>query len=121
MKAKEYFDLSTYTTDIETLHKLMAILFRPIKNTALSEYEIVNYQGTKEWSDVMKRMPLSVVNGSLVFFSTLARDCEKHIQRSTAEAQEKAKLEATLKSGVGMQRFTKWLKGKHGGLITSKN
>ena len=112
------FDLSTYDTEVETLHKLMSILFRPIKNTALSEYEIVNYQGTKEWSDVMKRMPLNIVNGSLVFFSTLATDCAKHIQKSmTLEAAKQKQVDTGI-SGVGMQRLITWLKGSRGSMTT---
>jgi len=120
MKAKEYFDLSTYDTQPETLHKLMAILFRPIKHKVKGEYEIVNYQGTKEWSEVMKRMPLNIVNGALVFFSNLASELENYTLRYTAEELVSQMQLSTSRNGGGMQRFTKWLKGKSGSLSTSK-
>jgi len=117
IKAKEYFDLSTYDTEVETLHKLMAILFRPIKDKSLGNYEIKNYQGTKEWSEAMRKMPLNIVNGALVFFLNLANDCKNYTQRYMQEEQEKVKQESTLKSGDGMQRFTEWRRGKSGGSI----
>lgn len=120
MKAKEYFDLSTYNTEPETLHKLMAILFRPIKHKIKSEYEIVNYQGTQEWSDVMRQMPLNIVNGALVFFSNLASELENYTLRFTAEEVASQMQQSISRSGGGMQRFIKWLRGSRGSLNTSK-
>jgi len=120
IKAREYFDLSTYDTEVETLHKLMAILFRPIKQTSLGKYEIINYKGTKEWSDVMKRTPLNIVNGSLVFFSSLAKELQSYILKSTEEAQAKAQRNTIGRSGDGMQRLTNWLTGKRGDIASSK-
>jgi len=120
MKAKEYFDLSTYNTEPETLHKLMAILFRPIKHKIKSEYEIVNYQGTQEWSDVMRQMPLNIVNGALVFFSNLASELENYTLRFTAEEVASQMQQSISRNGGGMQRFIKWLRGSRGSLNTSK-
>jgi len=120
IKAKEYFDLSTYDTTPETLHKLMAILFRPIKNKLDGEYEIINYQGTKEWAEVMRQVPLNIVNGALVFFYNLANDLEIYTLRFTAQERAKEKQAGTLKSGGGIQRFIRSLRGSRGSLNMSK-
>ena len=89
IKAKEYFDLSEYNGSVDDLHKLMAILFRPIKNKdMMGNYSIVEYQGTNEWSEVMKNTPLNIVNGALGFFLTLSQDLliytQRYLQKETA-------------------------------------
>jgi len=121
IKASEYFDLSTYDTEIETMHKLMAILFRPVKIKSLGKYEIVSYKGSKEWSDEMKKMPLSIVNGALFFFLNLAKDLQNYIQKSTNQEQGKKRQSGTLRNGAGMPLFTEWLKVSFGSLKKSVN
>lgn len=105
MCGAEYFDLSKYSTEIEDLHKAMAILFRPIiDKDKFGNYKIKEYNGTEEFSDVMKIMPLSVVNGCMVFFSSLANELLNYIQRFTKEEQARdQQLQITFANGVGMQ------------------
>lgn len=108
IKAKEYFDLSEYNGKIESLHKLMAVLFRPIVGSdLLGNYKIMEYQGTDEWAEVMKQTPLHIVNGALGFFLDLSNQLGIHIQRYLIQEQAKAaQRQATLKSGGGMQLST---------------
>lgn len=116
MTQGEFIDVSDYGTDVNNLHKLMAVLFRPIKNKdALGNYEIINYQGTKQYSDIMKHMPLSIVNGSLVFFSSLASELVNYTQKYMQEEQAREEvLPTTLKSGDGMRPLKNWLKVNFG-------
>ena len=66
----EYFDLSNYGVEVDSLHKLMAVLFRPIKKEDKhGNYKVVKYKGSAKYGELMKRMPLNIVNGSLVFFA----------------------------------------------------
>jgi len=108
IKAKEYFDLSEYNGKIEDLHKLMAVLFRPIVGSDLmGNYKIMEYQGTDEWSEVMKQTPLHIVNGALGFFLDLSNQLANHIQKSLVQVQAKAGLRRrTLRSGAGTQLYT---------------
>jgi len=117
----EFIDLSNYGTDIKELHKLMAVLFRPIKNKdAFGNYSIINYQGTEQYSNIMKHIPLSIVNGSLVFFSSLANELVSYTQRYMVQEPTKAGAhQTTLKSGDGMQLLKNWLRGRFGKLISS--
>lgn len=107
MKSSEYFDLTTYNTELETLHKLMAILFRPIKKTDLNgNYKIAKYSGSKEWCEAMKKTPLNIVNGALVFFWNLSKELSNYTQNFTKVEQEKETKQANiLKSGAGLQRL----------------
>lgn len=116
--AGEYRDLTLYSQDVAEMHKLMAVLFRPIKSKVGNNYKIVEYNGTEQRANVMKYMPLSIVNGSLVFFSNLANELIAYTQKYTTEEQARENTPATTsKSGVGMQRFLKCARAKFGNWI----
>jgi len=119
--AGEYIDISKYENDVQTFHNLMAVLFRPIlKKDALDNYSIISYQGTEQYAEVMKLIPLSAVTGALVFFSSLSNELLNYTQRFLEEEQARAdKRQTTLKSGGGMQRLTNWLRGNYGTMIKS--
>ena len=93
MTTAEYVDLNKYTNTADTLHYLMAILFRPIINKdSFGNYKIQNYQGTKEYFELMKKTPLSIANGSLFFFINLSTELQSYILKYTKEVQKKAGL-----------------------------
>jgi hypothetical protein len=74
----EYIDLESNISSVETFHKAMAVMYRPITKKVKDRYEIFEYTGTDEFSDVMKFAPLNVVLGATVFFSTLGSDLVQH-------------------------------------------
>jgi len=102
---KEYSNLTLYGEKEETLHNIMAILFRPIeKKDAFGNYSIVPYDGTEEWAEVMKLTPMNVVNGALFFFVNLRNELLNCILKYTEEERAKAEQrQDILKSGDGMQ------------------
>jgi len=116
MTQGEFIDVSNYGTDVNELHKLMSVLFRPIKKRdAFGNYEIINYKGTKQYSDIMKHMPLSIVNGALVFFSSLANELLSYTAKYMAVEQAKENQHQTTSiNGGGMPRLKNWLKAKFG-------
>jgi len=92
----EFIDASNNTNKIEDLHKLMAVLFRPITNKdTFGNYEITSYVGTKKYSELMREIPLSIANGALFFFANLATELQEAIQKYTREAQKKETAQAT--------------------------
>ena len=99
----EYFDLSECGTEVETLHKVMAVLFRPIKDKdKYGNYKVKKYQGSSKYGELMKSMPLNIVNGSLVFFFNLSKELRRHIQKFTeAEVAKEEKRVSTLRNGGG--------------------
>jgi hypothetical protein len=106
--AGEFIDIEKYQGNVEDLNKLMAVLFRPIKKRdVFNNYSIESYSGTEQFSEVMKLMPLSAVNGSLVFFSSLSNELLSYTQRfMNQEAEREKKQASTSKSGDGMQPLT---------------
>ena len=109
----EFIDLETYLGDTETLHKAMAVLFRPIKNKVKDLYIIEDYEAADKYSEVLKYMPLDIALGSMLFFWTLLNDCGialSHYIQNELEQSEAAK-QVLEKNGVGINQFTQQLKG----------
>lgn len=86
----EYIDLTTLGSDMDEMHKVMAILFRPIlKADAFGNYSIEAYGDITERSKDMLECPMHIVNGSLVFFLNLLKDLKNCMAKYiVAEAQK---------------------------------
>jgi hypothetical protein len=98
----EYVDLNKYGVEVDTLHNLMAILFRPIVKKSLNNYDIAKYKGTSEHAETMKQMPMSLVNGALSFFFHLSSELENSILRFTREELAKKEQGIIFQNGDGM-------------------
>jgi hypothetical protein len=103
----EFADLQSAGMEVKDLHIVMAILFRPIvKEDSFGNYLIEPYEGTEKTELLMKKIPLNLVNGALVFFSNLAKELLTDILKFTQEELRKVKvLQDTLKNGDGTRRF----------------
>jgi len=103
VSAGEFIDMQEYGVKAETLHRLMAVLFRPIRKKHKEKYKIIKYSGTEKHAEVMRIMPMHIVNGALVFFYSLSRELQKHTLKSTIrELAKEQRLQTTSVSGVGM-------------------
>ena len=115
----EYIDLEGYLSDTQTLHKAMAVLYRPIKNKTKSLYTIEDYEGADKYSEVLKYMPLDVALGSMLFFWTLLNDCVNgltdFIQSEVEQSEQASKLLA--KNGVGISQSMQQLKEMYSNLM----
>jgi hypothetical protein len=117
MSFGEYIDLESNISNVETFHKAMAVMYRPITKKVKDRYEIFEYVGSDEFSDVMKYAPLNVVLGATVFFSTLGSDLvqhtltslEKEIQRNP-KIMTLAKERNLIKDGDGTIQSMRFLK-----------
>jgi hypothetical protein len=118
--AGEYIDLESYLSDTQTLHKAMAVLYRPIKNKTKSLYTIEEYsKDSQDMAEVLKYMPLDVALGSMLFFWTLLNDCVNGLAdfiQSEVEQSEQAKniLE---KNGVGINHSMQQLREMYSNLM----
>ena len=105
--AGEYIDIENYLSDAQTLHKAMAVLYRPTSNKVKNMYLIEEYENSDKYSEVMKYIPLGVALGSMVFFYTLLNDCVSGLMdfiHSEVEQSEQAK-KVLEKNGVGINQF----------------
>lgn len=106
----EYVDLQTYANDIDNLHRLMAILFRPIYKRDGDKYSIMPYNGTEGYADIMLHTPMNLVNGALVFFWNLTNELSNSTQKYLTEALVRdMKQRNTSKLLDGMLLLRSWL------------
>lgn len=123
MQAKEFFDLKMYGEEDENLHKLMAILFRPVTGEdAFGNYAIEPYRGTHHTAEKMREMPMSIVFGAIFFFRNLRTQLADHTLSSSGleQLQKAEERKLSSRNGGGIRRFMTWLRGNRGNSNTSK-
>jgi chorismate synthase len=89
----EYIDLNNYFEGVDTLHKAMAVLYRPIHASYKDreKYEVSSYQGTEFYSNIMKDMPLGIALGAKVFFYRLGMKLSRAIMNYSQLQMEEDK------------------------------
>lgn len=109
----EFIDLDTLS-DWQTIHKALAVLYRPVTERHKERYRIKPYEGTAKYGELMKKAPASVAIGALVFFWTLSRDL---FRASLTSLEREKKKETTpqdpnsIKSMDGLLRSINLVEG----------
>jgi hypothetical protein len=70
----EYVDLESNIIDVQSFHKAMAVMYRPITSQKGDKYTIDKYSGTANYAELMKYAPLDVVLPASVFFWNLGNE-----------------------------------------------
>jgi hypothetical protein len=111
----EYIDIENGITDWQTMHKAMAVLYRPVNFKSREKYTIAPYEPSDEVSELMREMPLDVAMSSMVFFYDLGMELLKaiptFIQKNLTEEQTYLLKQTLAQSGVGINQFTHLLEG----------
>jgi hypothetical protein len=117
MSFGEYIDLESNISNVETFHKAMAVMYRPITKKHKERYEVFEYTGTDEFSELMKYAPLNVVMGATVFFSSLGNDLVQHTltylenqMKTNKKLMTTAKERNLIKDGDGIIQSMQLLK-----------
>lgn len=114
MSLGEYVDLEKYISDWNTMHRALAVMYRPIVAGKGEFYEIEKYKGSDKYADIMKDSPVTVALGSMVFFYNLGRELLRATLRSLQKqtdgiVQQQAKTPSE-KSGDGISQYMHLLK-----------
>ena len=107
----EYVDLDNYIGDWKTIHKAMAVLYRPVIGSKKDMYRIEDYEGSDKYADLLKYMPSSIALGAMVFFYRLGMKLAKRSLNSLLNQMEvkdisRAEKQSLEKNGVGISHFT---------------
>jgi dynactin complex subunit len=106
MTSGEFIDLENYLSNTETLHKAMAVLFRPIKSKVKDLYTIEEYESSYKYSEVLKYMPLDIALGSMLFFWTLQNDCVNaltdFIQNEVEQSEQMKQISVKNMDGINL-------------------
>jgi hypothetical protein len=112
----EYVDLEEYLKDTQTLHKAMAVLYRPIVKEHKNIYDIGAYTSTRETAEEMKSIPCNIATAATLFFwnlsNELVRDSQAYLKRSLQENKENKtsqERDSSPKSTDGLRPYTHWL------------
>jgi len=114
----ETADIDSMIGDWSKMHKVMAILYRPIVSVRKGKYLIEDYTGEEEPLD----LPMNVVQGALVFFYNLMNDllsCTRSFIK--AEAVKPKTLQILEQSGVGIKTFMQSVEATFSGLTMLQN
>ncbi len=112
MSFGEYIDLETNIAEWDSMHKAMAVMFRPITKTKGDKYEIEPYEGTATYSEVMQYAPLDVVMGAMVFFYNLNNEllmATLHSLEVEAIKMDSQKKNSSTSPGDGINLYTQSL------------
>lgn len=114
MTIGEFIDLDENLTEWETIHKAMAVLYRPINYKKEGKYLIEEYKGLDN-AEVFKKMPVGIAMGAMVFFYRLNNELlEIILNYLKQEAPNQMNTEALIaleRSGAGSNQFMDSLRG----------
>jgi hypothetical protein len=109
MSLGEYIDIDSNISDWATMHKALAVLYRPVTQTFKQLYAIEEYETTAKYSEAMKKLPLEVVYGALGFMFRLGMDLSKATLQSMVNSKEIQSLlhqkSSSLNDGDGTASF----------------
>ena len=105
-------DITSYINDLQSLHKAMAVAYRPVKLKHGNKYQIEEYEGSHKYSEVMKEAPLSVVLGMVVFFCNLTTELLRVIPNYLNRELQNSTNQGLIseKNGAIIQNYTHSLK-----------
>lgn len=93
----EYVDIEHNIGKIETFHRAMAVMYRPVTKKNKDKYEILPYTGADEFADAMKYAPLDVVMSASLFFWSLGNDL---VQASLTYLESQMKTDKELNATI---------------------
>lgn len=109
MSLGEYVDLEKYISDWNTMHRALAVMYRPIVAGKGEFYEIEKYKGSDKYADIMKDSPVTVALGSMVFFynlgTELLRVTTHSLQKQALKELQDLKTNPSEKNGDGINRY----------------
>lgn len=121
----EYVDLENYISDWSTMHKALAVMYRPVVVGRKEFYDIEPYEGSDKYSEIMKDAPMTVALGATVFFYNLGKELLKTTMDSFQVEMEE--MESYLQSqplelnGDGINQSMHYLKETLGNLTKLRN
>ena len=105
-----YIDAENYLTDVQTLHKAMAVLYRPIIAKTKDLYTIEPYESALKYEGIMKSAPLDVVFGMQVFFWDLGIELLNAMSRYTVDNLSEDERKALGKNMDGINQSMQLLR-----------
>ena len=101
----EYIDLETYLKDQKNLHKVAAVMYRPIIKKYSDLYDIENYSANLRSQQDMKDAPIGIISQGVVFFynivNELLKDFPHYLEKETKKVTETIQQEVNSQLNMG--------------------
>ena len=101
----EYIDLETYLKDQKNLHKVAAVMYRPINKKYSDLYDIENYSASLKSQNDMKDAPIGIISQGVVFFynivNELLKDFPHYLENQSKKVQETIQQEVNSQRNMG--------------------
>ena len=101
----EYIDLETYLKDQKNLHKVAAVMYRPIVKEYKELYDIEVYNSDLKAQEVMKQAPIGIISQAVVFFynivNELLKDFPHYLEKEAKKVQETIQQEVNSQQNMG--------------------
>jgi hypothetical protein len=91
MSYGEWEDLENYIWDNKNIHRAMAVLYRPLIYQIGGKYRVHEYQGTDEYAEMMRDMPIDIALAARVFFYRLVKKLGDYTMDSILKQYQKEK------------------------------
>ena len=111
MSIGEYIDLESYAGNPENYNRLMAVMYRPIKQKKFGMYTVDEYNGSEARATESMDLPASLLLGGLVFFWDLGIELLKAMPCSLGPETMTLLEGHLLKDGDGISHYTQWQEG----------
>jgi hypothetical protein len=107
----EYIDLEEGLKDWSTYHKALSVMYRPVELKVGDKYEIRKYDGSEDFHELFKELPVSVALSATIFFCRLGIELSKAILTSSTQTQETQKKTSqaegnSQETGDGINQYT---------------
>lgn len=108
----QFLDLENYISDWQQMHKVIAVLYRPITIEKNEFYDIEKYTGTND-ANKFREVNMEIVFGSLLFFYRIANNLLNHFLTSLEQEKQKQKISHTednsINDGGGLLHLQSYL------------
>jgi len=87
----EWLDLTAYAENFpKNIDKMLAILYRPIRQQLLNRYTLEEYDSAIHLKNAneMRNMPITIANGCMLFFSSIKKESELNMLKSSMEKRQ---------------------------------
>lgn len=99
----EFIDLEENIKSIDTFHKAMAVMYRPIVEKVGNTYEIEKYETSANYAEVMKYAPLGIALAARVFFWTLTSELLKSTITFLESQMKKKEVSQIFLKGLNLE------------------
>lgn len=115
----EFVDMEQYQTDVNNLHKVAHVLFRPVTKSLGKRYQIEPYVGDLDACEQMLDFPVGAVLAAQLFFWKLGVHLSNAILKFSEVEGDKRMKNTLSRSGAGRPLYTTFARAILEGLMKS--